>query len=331
MTKMIFDERPEQIPERDNTSFGAPHIILLGAGASKAAFPNGDLNGKEVPLTKDIPRVCNLIELDPQLKDIEDFESYFSDLKDPALRNELEHRIREYFSSLLLPEEATLYDYLALSFRAKDIIATFNWDPFLYQAFNRNHRVADMPNALFLHGSVAVGHCLKDKTVGFTGQLCSKCREPFPESKLLYPVKKKDYSSDPAIHTQWEYLTKRLGRAYIFTIFGYGAPETDVEAIALLKSGWGDVNKRNLEEVELINKTINKKVKDKWSDFIHTHHYMTSKDFYHSWTFMHPRRSCEAMFEMLMQVTPYPDNPPPITKDLKELQTWFKDNLIYHE
>jgi len=136
MTKMIFDERPEQIPERDNTSFGAPHIILLGAGASKAAFPNGDLNGKEVPLTKDIPRVCNLIELDPQLKDIEDFESYFSDLKDPALRNELEHRIREYFSSLLLPEEATLYDYLALSFRAKDIIATFNWDPFLYQAFN---------------------------------------------------------------------------------------------------------------------------------------------------------------------------------------------------
>ena len=328
---MVVDERSAQTPERENTTFSTPHVFLLGAGASKAAFPDGDANGKEVPLTKDIPRVCGLIDLDPSLKDVKNFEAYFSDLKDLTLKDKLECQIRQYFSSLVLPDEATLYDYIALSLRDKDIIATFNWDPFLYQAFNRNHKVAEMPSALFLHGSVAVGHCLKDMTVGFTGQLCSKCSSPFPESKLLYPVKQKDYNSDPAIKTQWQYLTKRLSRAYIFTIFGYSAPETDIEAKALLQSGWGDVKKRSLEEVELISRTVNDTVLKKWDSFIHTHHYRAATSFYESWTFKHPRRTCEAMWEMLMQVNPYPDNPPPITKDLAELQQWFKENLVKYE
>jgi hypothetical protein len=42
---------------------------------------------------------------------------------------------------LKLPEEATIYDYLVLSLRSPDIIATFNWDPFLYQAFERNRHI----------------------------------------------------------------------------------------------------------------------------------------------------------------------------------------------
>jgi cyclic nucleotide-binding protein len=40
---------------------------------------------------------------------------------------------REDFARLLVrhPELLTLYDHLVLSLRPKDVIATFNWDPFL--------------------------------------------------------------------------------------------------------------------------------------------------------------------------------------------------------
>ena len=30
---------------------GKPHVVILGAGASAAAFPNGDKNGNKLPLT----------------------------------------------------------------------------------------------------------------------------------------------------------------------------------------------------------------------------------------------------------------------------------------
>ena len=40
----------------------------------------------------------------------------------------------DYFSSLALPEHPSIYDYLVLGLRPKDVIATFNWDPFLMLA-----------------------------------------------------------------------------------------------------------------------------------------------------------------------------------------------------
>ena len=50
---------------------------------------------------------------------------------------ELEATIREYMSSFELPNKATIYDFLVLSLTSKDLIATFNWDPFLVQALSR--------------------------------------------------------------------------------------------------------------------------------------------------------------------------------------------------
>jgi hypothetical protein len=40
--------------EIDATLRAAPHVVLLGAGASKAALPNGDLHGRQVPLLRDV-------------------------------------------------------------------------------------------------------------------------------------------------------------------------------------------------------------------------------------------------------------------------------------
>src|ERR1700674_3429783 len=44
----------------DDVSFGRPHVFLLGAGASRAAFPNGDANGKHLPLMDDLVETINL-------------------------------------------------------------------------------------------------------------------------------------------------------------------------------------------------------------------------------------------------------------------------------
>jgi hypothetical protein len=64
-----------------------------------------------------------------------------------SIRQGIEEAIYSYFASLRLPPELTLYDHLVLSLREKDLIATFNWDPFLYFACLRNHRFAKPPIA----------------------------------------------------------------------------------------------------------------------------------------------------------------------------------------
>lgn len=62
------------------------------------------------------------------------FEELYSNLHndnpDSEFIKEIEKRVFAYFNSMELPNEPTVYDYLVLSLRAKDAIATFNWDPF---------------------------------------------------------------------------------------------------------------------------------------------------------------------------------------------------------
>ena len=129
-----------------------PHVVLLGAGASRAALPGGDRNGKILPLMADFSDVLPIGQiLDPLGIEHEskNFENVYSSVsKDKHLddaRIELENLIYEYFDSLRLPEEPTLYDYLVRSLRPKDVIATFNWDPFLIEAACRNYDANALP------------------------------------------------------------------------------------------------------------------------------------------------------------------------------------------
>lgn len=134
------------------------HVVLLGAGASRAAFPNGESTRKHLPLMHDFTKTLELTTLlnnagiDPN----QNFESIYSKIKDDALRNTLEEKINKYFSSLSLPTTATAYDRLLLSLREKDAVFTFNWDPFLFDAWVRNHHVAKLPEIFFLHGNVRI-------------------------------------------------------------------------------------------------------------------------------------------------------------------------------
>lgn len=44
-----------------------------------------------------------------------------------------------------IPERPTIYDQLLLNLRPKDLIATFNWDPLISQAYKRNKDEFDLP------------------------------------------------------------------------------------------------------------------------------------------------------------------------------------------
>jgi hypothetical protein len=92
-----------------------------------------------------------------------------------------------------------------------------------------------------------------------------------------------------------------LRGAFLFTIIGYGAPKSDVKAVELLSQGWGDPNKRELEQIEIIDLKQEDELLTTWDPFIHSHHRVVLKSFYDSWIATHPRRSCEAAWQQFLE------------------------------
>ncbi|MEX2410295.1 MAG: hypothetical protein WD607_02800 [Candidatus Paceibacterota bacterium] len=281
-----------------------PHVVIIGAGASIQAFPEGDKNGYSLPSMSNlakIPVINSTLDKHGIKDKINDFEAFFSELFKSSkidLLNDLETAIHSYFNNLELPSHPTIYDYLILSLRDTDVIASFNWDPFLVQAYLRVRKITDLlPTLLFLHGTVALSRCPKDLIVDLSGNRCEKCGKMLEPIKLLYPVSKKDYTNDVYINEQWSTLNEYMKDANGLTIFGYGAPKTDVEAINLLKSGWGNPDQRIFEEVEIINIEDEELLIKKWSDFIHSSHYSIHADYYESSIAKFPRRVNECHFQ----------------------------------
>ena len=322
----MVDRNPHIFP-------GAPHVVILGAGASKAAFPNGDANGKVAPVMNEL---IPLLGLDKILKkyDIEfenrNIEDIYSDLSLGDYTDLVEHLDRviyEYFEDMILPNTPTLYDYLLLSLRSKDIIATFNWDPFLGQAYQRNRDIKNLPQIIFLHGNVFVGICMKDKKFGFINCKCSICNNFFSPVGLLYPVKRKDYSQNPFIKEQWDIIQASLKEAYIFTVFGYGAPDTDVAAVNLLKTAWKSNRLIEQYEVEIINTDSYDILERKWSPFIFKEHRSIHSSITQSQLWFYPRRSCEAFVKSHLMNRPWKFNKFPEFKELSDLHMWLKPLL----
>lgn len=307
-----------------------PHLVILGSGASAAAFPEGERNGRILPTMKNFTSVLGL---DPVLesagisKPYTDFEAIFSDIAADAakqsLKRELEKRIYDYFSCLELPDEPTLYDHLILSLRDNDVIATFNWDPFLCQAAARNCAFAKPPKLLFLHGNVAFAYCPNCR-VGYPLQrTCHECGKQLVNSPLLYPIKQKDYQVDPAVAAHWKGFEQALKDAWALTVFGYGAPKTDIEAVQIMKRAWGEVEKRSLEETEIIDLQCEESLTRTWKPFIHTHHYKVHKTFYKSMIACFPRRSCEALRAQYLDCKFLAPHTFPKNANFSELYDWL--------
>lgn len=325
-TEMEFTKEQEI----EQIKMGKPHVVILGAGASYAAFPNGDRNDKKLPLMNTL---VNTLGLDDILKssglnfhstNFEDiYDQLYKSKQHEKLTTDLENVINAYFSSLEMSDEPTIYDHLLLSLRNKDIVATFNWDPFLLQAYRRNVKQFKLPKILFLHGNVKVGYCTKDKIAGVNGNKCSKCGNVLTPTKLLYPIAEKNYHTDGFISSQWQELSNYLREAFMITIFGYGAPKSDISAIDLLKSAWGDVNQRSLEQTELIDIRSEDDLNKTWKPFIHTHHYEIHDSFYDSWIANHPRRTGEAYINQYFEVKFIENNPIPKELSFPDLWAWF--------
>jgi hypothetical protein len=318
--------------EMADVSMKRPHVVILGAGASLAALPNGDRTGRRLPLMNNLVEELGLQRLISssglEFAD-NNFEKIYSALyRHPSaaeIRAQIESLVYFYFSQLRLPDSPTIYDHLLLSLREKDVVATFNWDPLLVQAYRRNGMQGRfrLPRILFLHGNVAAGYCEKDHVVGAVNTACSQCGVPFAPTQLLYPIEQKNYQAGKYIASQMGELQTHLKNAFMVSIFGYGAPESDVEAVRLLKVAWGDANQRDMEQIEIIDLKSEEELRRTWSYFIHTHHYDVHRCFYDSWIANHPRRTGEAYRNQYLGNYAIENNPPPRNVEFDMLWQWY--------
>ena len=334
------------LPDVDNDGWvQSPHVVILGAGASKAACLYGDKNHNPIPLMNDLTQLLGLEAAYKKhgFKTTSDnFEETYQEICDAGkntLRNEVEKNIWKYFSKLELPEELTLYDILVLSLREKDVIATFNWDPFLAQAWRRNGAWLQkngfspqehLPQMYFLHGNVEIGYCAKHEPIRhvlnkeFT--CCPECGGKIESTPLLFPIKQKNYNLQSSIKYQWDALQHFIGKAYLITIFGYGAPASDVEAISLMKSALDNNQTQPLNTTEIVNTEPEKILRKKWAPFFYTPspHYSINKTLFDSRIARYPRRSCECLWYSTMKLRPIKGRP--VSKrrtNLKRFQNWI--------
>lgn len=304
-----------------------PHVVLLGAGASIATIPYGDKNGKKISAMNGFIKNLNLSEIIKNVKlktKSKNLEDIYSEMHSrPEYEEEcklLEQKIYEYFSKYELPDVPTVYDHLILGLTKKDLIATFNWDPLLMQAYHRAMFITkDLPELAFLHGNVAVKTCEKCKIIT-DSIFCPECGNISTNVKLLFPIKNKNYADNPFVRNAWAILMSYLKNAYMVTIFGYSAPKTDQEAVSLLKNVWGQVDKRNLEQFTFIDIREEEDVVNSWEEFVHTHHYDYCKSFYDSRIAKFPRRTCETTFDQFMNnIWLKDENPFTATQTMEDL------------
>lgn len=304
-----------------------PHVIILGAGASRAVCPNGDKNKKKLPLMNDL---ADCLDLKPKLIEWnihpdQNFEDVFSSLYEKEefeKTRELEYLIWAYMDKLRLPDKPTIYDHLVLSLREKDFIASFNWDPLLLHAYHRNsNRGIELPRIAFLHGNVKQGFCEEHKRVNYVGEKCERCQKLLKPTSLLYPIKKKNYTEKDVIRIQWDRLAKHLDSAFMLTIFGYSGPKTDEEAIDMIKKHW--TKQRFLDDTNFITKQNQDEAYEHWKPFIKSHHFRIDDDFYKTDLAKYPRRTFENSWTNNAEAKFTEENPIPADMDFPELWKWY--------
>ncbi len=83
-----------------------PHVVILGAGASRAAFPNGDRHGYPLPLMTDLIQLIGLDDLVDDL-DLEHYTTNFEEIYSHChesgqveIMKEMERRTYNYFDDM---------------------------------------------------------------------------------------------------------------------------------------------------------------------------------------------------------------------------------------
>lgn len=318
-----------------NPRYFKPNLVILGAGASIQAFPNGDKNGRKLPSMADLCKVAGIEKKLAALgidEDQSDFEAVYSrlcaDRRSATVLREIEDRIRDYFSDMKLPEYPTLYDHLLLSLRPHDLVATFNWDPLLFDSWMRLrdvHSLDQLPEIAFLHGNVRVGYCLKDKQWGWVERICPYCDQQLKPMPLLYPIGSKDYESDIFVRDAWQRLRGYLEEAFSVTIFGYSAPSTDQVAFETMRGAWKQAGERQFETIFIIDTKQENEIVNTWSPFLFSQHFKIEKDFYRSLIPRFARRTIEALFVPTVEGKFVEEVPIPHHGTWEELIDWYRE------
>jgi hypothetical protein len=211
-------------------------------------------------------------------------------------------------------------------------VFTFNWDPFLFDAYQRNCGALPLAEIFFLHGNVRIGACQEHDRWGAKNGQCEECGRMFADVPLLYPIEQKSYSENPFIRRSWNAARSLFKGAFTVTIFGYGAPDSDRAAYELLRLAWlsGGSCNRNFEHIEIIDNAPHALLDSRWSPFAPTHHYHTVTAFERSRIARWPRRTCESLFYPMTQGAPCEDFPLPYTDGIRELQA-FAGHIARHE
>ena len=300
-----MSESNDPIQQRiEQSVLDGPHVVIIGAGATIAAIPNGDKNGRKSSVMNNF--VANLgledlmsqVSLKTESSNIEDIYSELCEHPEyEAVRFQIEKRIFDYFESLEIPNSPTAYDYLILSLRKKDWIFSFNWDDLIIQAYARCYRITrNLPELVFLHGNVNVSFCAdcsKPQRRDFGA--CCECGGKLIPVPLLYPVKQKDYTSSEYLKKAWETLSYALDKASILTIYGYSAPKTDAAAVDLMKTAFAN-RIRWYDTFEVIDIAPRETIYSAWSDFItavHEHITIHKSIFDQTLMMEFPRRTVE--------------------------------------
>lgn len=329
----LQDILPYRLPNFKDKRLLDPHVVIVGAGASIAACKI-DKNGKEVPLLKNIHNILGLTDeltkynfSDEQMADFEKLFSFiYGKNKYKNLQAKLEYEVCDYFSKLVIPDGPTLYDYLILSLTEKDAIISFNWDPFLMQSYRRNICVGNLPELIFPHGNSGVGLCHACKVKGYANCLCPNCFKELEQMPLLYPIGKKNYNSKSIIQNEWGRARKVLSKAAGITVYGYGAPVTDTEAVELMKTANSISQMKDIAPFTIINLAENEEEqRKKWAEFYDVRMVLYCNTFEETMLWNNPRVSLETLFDAILQQQPRSIKKPfRKFKTLRELQDFVK-------
>lgn len=284
------------------------HLVILGAGASVATIPNGDRNQRKLSCMDNflselnISGILDKCNLKTNSKNLEDIYSELENRPEyEDIKNNLESTIIEEFEKLQLPDYMTIYDYLIISLRKKDLVASFNWDPLLIQAYSRMSKLTeDLPDLVFLHGNIWAGFCINCKSYGYIRNECQVCGKALSATRLLYPIKNKNYEKDLFIVEQWDRVKRWIKDSTVITFFGYSAPKTDAAAIELLKNIYNDGPLHRFDTIEIIDIKEKEVLEHTWKDFIKVdgaYNPVYLKSFYESILAEFPRRSIEGYSE----------------------------------
>lgn len=311
----LQDIVPYRLPRTKGKRLVDPHVVILGAGASIAACKH-DKNGKQVPLLKNIHTVLGLTDALSKyhfsVAEMQNFELLFSKIygkkRYEGLQIYLGTKVQGYFQQLVIPDEPTYYDYLVLSLTSKDAIISFNWDPFLMQAYRRNLEVGNLPKLIFPHGNVGVWLCFHCKTKGYANCLCPVCMKPLEDMPLLFPVAKKNYRDGAIIENEWAAAENALANAAGITVFGYGAPQTDAEAVRLLQFAYQKSRIRDIAPFTIINLPENEtEQRERWATFFDPRMVDYCSSFEDTILWKYPRVSLETVFDAILQQHPRAD------------------------